>query len=98
MSELLHHVDVVVTSLERSLPFYRELLRRLGRDGESTIEGERGERVHYLDGGLGLRERQSGGDVDRYTLGLHHLAFDASSRAVVDDVAAWAADVESGPG
>jgi glyoxylase I family protein len=98
MSELLNHVDLVVTSLERSLPFYRELLRRLGRDGESTIEGERGERVHYLDGGLGLRERQSDGDVDRYTLGLHHLAFDASSRAVVDDVAAWAADIESGPG
>jgi catechol 2,3-dioxygenase-like lactoylglutathione lyase family enzyme len=39
-------VDVVVSSLERSLPFYRELLRRLG---------------------------------------LHHLAFDVPSRAVVDE-------------
>jgi glyoxylase I family protein len=97
MSQLFNHVDVVVSSLERSLPFYRELLQRLGREGEGTIEGERGERVHYLDGGLGLRERQSDGDVDRYALGLHHLAFDAASRAVVDDVAAWARDIESGP-
>jgi glyoxylase I family protein len=97
MSQLFNHVDVVVSSLERSLPFYRELLERLGHAGEGTIEGERGERVHYLDGGLGLRERQSGGDVDRYALGLHHLAFDAASRAVVDEVAAWAESIESGP-
>jgi glyoxylase I family protein len=97
MSELLDHVDVVVSSLERSLPFYRDLLKRLGHDGESTIAGERGERVHYLGGRLGLRERQSEGAVDRYTLGLHHLAFAAPSRAVVDDVAAWAPDLESRP-
>ena len=97
MSELFNPVDLVVSSLDRSLPFYRELLRRLGRAGEGDIVGERGERVVYLDGGLGLRERQSDGDVDRYRLGLHHVAFDASSRAVVDEVGAWAQDVESGP-
>jgi glyoxylase I family protein len=97
MSQLFNHVDVVVSSLERSLPFYRALLRRLGYVGEGAIVGERGEHVVYLDGGLGLRERQSDGDVDRYRLGVHHLAFDAASRAVVDDVAAWATDLESGP-
>jgi glyoxylase I family protein len=97
MSQLFNHVDVVVSSLDESLPFYRELLRLLGRKGEGTIEGERGERVHYLDGGLGLRQRQSDGGVDRYALGLHHLAFEAASRAVVDAVAAWARDIESGP-
>jgi len=98
MSRLFNHVDVVVTSLERSLPFYRELLRRLGWEGEGPIRGERGEVVIYLEGGLGLRERQSEGDVDRYRVGLHHLAFDAASRAMVDDVASWATDLESGPG
>jgi glyoxylase I family protein len=97
MIQVFNHVDVVVSSLERSLPFYRALLRRLGRVGEGMIVGERGEHVVYLDGGLGLRERQSDGDVDRYRLGLHHLAFDAASRAVVDDVGAWASHVESGP-
>jgi catechol 2,3-dioxygenase-like lactoylglutathione lyase family enzyme len=98
MSELFNHVDVVVTSLERSVPFYRQLLRRLGQVGEGFITGERGEHVVYLGTGLGLREAQSAGAVDRYALGLHHLAFDAASRAVVDDVGAWAQDVESGPG
>ena len=98
MGALFNHVDLVVSSLDRSLPFYRELLRLLGDDGEGTIEGERGEQVHYLGSGLGLREHQSDGSVDRYALGLHHLAFDAASRAVVDRVGAWAADVESGPG
>jgi len=98
MGALFNHVDLVVTSLDRSLSFYRELLALLGHDGEATIEGERGERVHYLDGGLGLRERQSEGGVDRYTLGMHHVAFDARSREVVDRVAAWAGGIESGPG
>jgi glyoxylase I family protein len=97
MSELFNHVDLVVSSLDRSLPFYRELLRRLGRVGDGMIVGERGEHVVYLSGGLGLRERQSDGDVDRYRLGLHHVAFDAASRAVVDEVGAWAQEVESGP-
>jgi hypothetical protein len=46
MSQLFNHADVVVASLDRSLPFYRKLPRRLGHDGEGTIEGERGERVH----------------------------------------------------
>ena len=98
MGALFNHVDLVVTSLERSLPFYRALLGILGEEGEATIEGERGERVHYLGSGLGLRERQSEGGVDRYTLGMHHVAFDARSREVVDRVAAWAGDIESGPG
>ena len=68
MRRLFNHVDVVVSSLERSLLFYRELLRRLGWEGEGPIRG----------------------DVDRYRVGLHHLAFDAASRAMVDGVASWA--------
>ena len=37
MGALFDHVDLVVTSLERSLPFYRELLGILGEAGEATI-------------------------------------------------------------
>ena len=53
-------------------------------------------------GELGLRERQSGdGPPDRYALGLHHIAFRAASRAVVDERAVWlrarGAAIESGP-
>jgi glyoxylase I family protein len=90
--------------MERSLPFYRALLAHLGSTGEGSIVGERGEIVVYLTlagGAVGLREG-SAGVVDRYAPGLHHLAFDAASREVVDAVAAWlrdeGADVEGGPG
>jgi glyoxylase I family protein len=89
----VHHVDLVVTSIERSLPFYRELLGPLGWHRLSEVEGERGETIWYLGGpacSVGLREAQSGeGPYDRYSVGLHHLAFEAQSRAVVDERADW---------
>jgi glyoxylase I family protein len=91
--------------MERSLPFYRALLSHLGATNEGSIVGERGEVVVYLNGpggAVGLREASSAGAVDRYAPGLHHLAFDAPSREVVDAVAAWlrdeGADIEGGPG
>ena len=107
--EAISHIDLVVRSFERSLPFYRELLGPLGYVHSGEIIGERGERVVYLTrhgggGGVGLREAQSSSPpdgYDRYEVGLHHLAFNASGRALVDDRARWArergAEVESGP-
>jgi glyoxylase I family protein len=107
--EAIDHVDLVVSSLERSLPFYEGVLRFLGYVEVGEIVGERGERVVYLsrhqtDGTIGLRERRSasGPDVqDRYALGLHHLAFSVVNREIVDKIAAWAseagAEIESGP-
>ena len=93
----LHHVDLVVSSLERSLPLYRELLEPLGYTELNDITGERGEPVWYLDGdgvgaSLSLREAQTRptAPYDRYSLGLHHLAFEAESREVVDERLAWA--------
>ena len=88
----LNHVDLVVSSVERSLPFYRELLGPLGWHRLSEVEGERGETIWYVGGpvcSLGLREAQSAGPVDRYAVGLHHVAFDAPSRAAVDERAQW---------
>jgi catechol 2,3-dioxygenase-like lactoylglutathione lyase family enzyme len=105
----IDHLDLVVTSLERSLEFYRGLLEPLGYVRVSEIEGERGERVLYLGriGGIGsvsLREARSDAHpvpYDRYAVGLHHLAFAASSRSAVDERAAWlrdrGAEIESGP-
>jgi glyoxylase I family protein len=89
----VHHIDLVVTSIDRSLPFYREVLGPLGWHGIGEVEGERGETIWYLSGAgcsIGLREAQSPGDaVDRYRVGLHHLAIEAGSRAVVDERADW---------
>ena len=93
----MHHVDIVVSSLERSLPFYRELLGPLGYTAADAAEGERGEVIWYLDGegvgaSLGIREAQSesGAAYDRYAVGLHHLAFEAASKESVDERYRWA--------
>ena len=100
----VHHVDLVVSSIERSLPFYRDLLAPLGYHRISEVEGERGETIWYLDGpevALGLREAQTDGTHDRYRVGIHHVAFEAWSRGLVDERAAWlaerGAEIESQP-
>jgi glyoxylase I family protein len=105
----IHHLDLVVSEMERSLPFFRDLLAPLGYTREGGIEGERGEPVVYLghvsgESAIGLRRRQSdahGAPYDRYALGVHHVAFSAASREVVDERAAWLAErgvtIEGGP-
>jgi glyoxylase I family protein len=106
----LDHLDLVVTSLERSQPFYQELL---GLTQASEIVGERGEKVVYISRpgeepagnfSIGLREKQSDAHAtpyDRYGVGVHHVAFEVDSREVVDERAAWlraqGAEIESGP-
>ena len=107
--EAIDHLDLVVSSLERSLAFYRGLLQPLGYVGTGEIEGERGERVVYLSrhgggGSVSVRERQSEAHptpYDRYGVGIHHIAFAASSRERVDERAEWllseGAEIESGP-
>jgi glyoxylase I family protein len=105
----IHHLDLVVGSLARSLPFYRELLRPIGFVREGPITGERGEHVVYLDhistdSAIGLREAQSNAHpppYDRYAIGVHHVAFAAVDRSMVDERAAWlrenGVEIESGP-
>ena len=102
----MQHVDLVVSSIERSLPFYRDLLAPLGFHRIGEVEGERGETIWYLSGAasaIGLREAQtpSEGPYDRYRVGLHHVAFEAHSRGAVNERAGWlrdqGAEIESGP-
>ena len=103
----LDHVDLVVRSLDRSLPWYRELLAPLGYTRESEIEGEQGERVVYLNGSgrlgaVSLRSAVGEAEVDRYRVGsVHHVCFGAGSREQVDAAAEWlrgaGAEIESGP-
>ena len=109
MIDAIHHLDLVVTSLERSLPFYQELL---GWTESGEIVGERGERVVYIWppgsadslGSLGLREKQSNANpvpYQRYGVGVHHVAFRAASRSKVDERFRWlrerGAEIESEP-
>jgi catechol 2,3-dioxygenase-like lactoylglutathione lyase family enzyme len=106
----ISHVDLVVTSVRRSLPFYRGLLEPLGWSGLHEVRGEEGETIHYLSvegpgvAAIGLREKRSdahGVPYDRYAVGVHHLCFDVPSRESVDERARWlldyGAEIESGP-
>lgn len=104
----LDHLDLVVSSVDRSLPFYQELLGPLGWRWVHEVEGERGEIIYYLfrrdgRGSIGLRARQPEGASrhDRYAVGIHHVALNAGSRRAVDRAARWArerdVEIESGP-
>jgi glyoxylase I family protein len=102
----VHHVDLVVSSILPSPPFYRGLLAPLRWHRIGEVVGERGETIWYISGpggSLGLREAQTPADepVDRYRVGLHHLALEAGSRYAVDERADWlrsqGAEIESGP-
>jgi glyoxylase I family protein len=106
----ISHVDLVVHSIARSLPFYRGLLEPIGWTGVRQVRGEQGETIYYLSvegpgfAALGLREQRSdahGVPYDRYAVGVHHLCFDVPSRAVVDERARWLrahdAPIESAP-
>jgi glyoxylase I family protein len=103
----IHHLDLVVSDVERSTRFYSELLRGLGWSGTLDLEGERGEKIWYLqaqDTWVGLRQKQSDAHAvpyDRYAVGVHHVAFEAASRDAVDRCWAWvltqSVETESAP-
>jgi catechol 2,3-dioxygenase-like lactoylglutathione lyase family enzyme len=105
----MDHVDLVVGDLARSLEFYEGLLGPMGWTSTRRIDGERGEDVFYIgaespgrDFALSLRSAQSPlGPYDRYSIGVHHLAFWAPSRTVVDERFSWVvsvgASIESEP-
>jgi catechol 2,3-dioxygenase-like lactoylglutathione lyase family enzyme len=97
----ISHVDLVVSSIERSLDFYLGLLEPLGWCNHSTVEGEHGQTIHYLSvpgtgvSAIGLREAISGAHAvpyERRAVGIEHLCLDVPSRAVVDERAGWARD------
>jgi catechol 2,3-dioxygenase-like lactoylglutathione lyase family enzyme len=88
----LGHVDLVCRDLERSLAFYAAVFGPLGLEPPVTVEGERGERIHYLrfptpgSGSLGLRQALEEQDFVLYAAGLHHVAFAVESHEDVDEV------------
>jgi catechol 2,3-dioxygenase-like lactoylglutathione lyase family enzyme len=85
----IHHVDLAVADVERSLAFYRALLQPLGWTEELRFPTYRGtEEVVYLHepksrAGLGLR-KADGGEHAYYGVGLEHLAFEVEERDEVD--------------
>jgi catechol 2,3-dioxygenase-like lactoylglutathione lyase family enzyme len=95
----IHHVDLAVTDVERSLAFYRDVLVPLGWTDTVRYPTYRGsEEVVYLQHpatkcGLGIRPADSDG-YRYYGVGIEHLAFEVDEREEVD--AAHARCVERG--
>lgn len=88
----LGHVDLVCRDLDRSLAFYAAVFGPLGLAAPFIVEGECGERIHYLrfplpgSGSLGLRQALEEQEFELYAPGLHHLAFEVESHEDVDGV------------
>ena len=81
-SGAIHHVDVSARDLRRSTAFYDCVLLFIGfRRGADVSEGP-----IWAGAGLevGLQPARSLSVHDRYSPGLHHLAFTAPSRTAVD--------------
>lgn len=84
MSGWIHHLDLTVTDLARSTPFYDQVLpllgfRRIADVGEGPLWA--GTSVEI---GLQQARPASWRKHDRYAPGLHHLALGAPSREAVD--------------
>jgi catechol 2,3-dioxygenase-like lactoylglutathione lyase family enzyme len=84
----LHHVDLAVADLERSLTFYLGVLGPLGAEEVYRYPSYRGtEEVVYLRLGaqvLGLRPAD-GGEHRYYEVGIEHFAVFVDSRQEVDE-------------
>jgi catechol 2,3-dioxygenase-like lactoylglutathione lyase family enzyme len=83
----IHHVDLAVADVERSLAFYLALLGPLGLTEDARLPSYRGtEEIVYLRFGdqyLGLRPAD-GGEHRYYDVGLEHLAFYVDTHDEVD--------------
>jgi catechol 2,3-dioxygenase-like lactoylglutathione lyase family enzyme len=86
MRGTMHHLDLTVRDLAASAPFYERVLGFLGyrcvRNQPDGIDWD-------LQTGLGtcsigLKPARSPGMHDRYSVGLHHFAWQAASRSDVD--------------
>ena len=82
----MHHIDLTVGDLGRSRPFYELVLGFLGyrcvKSADRLVVWE----LDLPDGvcGFAIRSAERARAHDRYTPGLHHLAWNADSREDVD--------------
>lgn len=84
---MLHHLALTASGLNRSLPFYDAVLSCLGytrtltRNQLAAWEGPHPEILLYQ-----AKAGQEGAAHTTYDPGIHHIAFRAETRAVVDQV------------
>ncbi|QDV05139.1 Glyoxalase/Bleomycin resistance protein/Dioxygenase superfamily protein [Planctomycetes bacterium Poly30] len=87
---MLHHVEIYVADLERTLSFWTHFMERLGYEPDRWSGGmnyRRGDDP-YLSFLAAPAEHLDPG-YHRKRVGLNHLAFRGRSREHVDELAAW---------
>lgn len=87
----IHHIDLTVTDLDRSREFYDLVLGYFGyvRVDDHEYGTDWDHRAGYPFQSIGIKIAQgenAGRPHDRYSAGLHHLAWNADSRADVDEL------------
>ena len=82
----VHHIDLTVSDLDRCGRFYDAVLGflgyRQGRRGETWIDWDMG--APHCASSIAIRLAKTDRQHDRYSRGLHHLAWVADSRDDVD--------------
>lgn len=88
---MLHHIEIYVSDLERSVEFWTPFMEKLGYEAEQWSGG-----MNYVTGMtepylclLQVSNEHRSAGYHRKRVGLNHLAFMAKSRQHVDEVRAW---------
>jgi catechol 2,3-dioxygenase-like lactoylglutathione lyase family enzyme len=89
---MLHHVEIYVSDLERSVAFWTPFMQRLGWQADRWPGG-----MNYAQAGPGspylcflpAPAGHLSAGYHRQRVGLNHLAFHGRSRGHVDEMAAW---------
>jgi glyoxylase I family protein len=82
----IHHIDITVSDLGVSTAFYDQVLKLMGFRrirGSGEVPLWAGDRMEVA---LRQARPENNRTHDRYSPGLHHLAFGAPDRAAVDHV------------
>lgn len=88
---MLHHVELYVADLERSMAFWTPFMAQLGYEADRWSEGMnyvRGREEPYICL-LQAEHQHAVAGYHRKRIGLNHLAFRATSREQVDQVTNW---------
>ena len=90
MRGLIHHIDLTVKSAKASRSFYESVLGFMGYELSDTTEFgfdfdlDTGDETYCSIGIRDERGPNAGRVHDRYTVGLHHIAWNAASMEDVD--------------
>jgi catechol 2,3-dioxygenase-like lactoylglutathione lyase family enzyme len=87
---MLHHVEIYVSDLERSVAFWTPFMAKLGYEPDRWPGGMNyvKDREAYFCLLQAPSEHLAAG-YHRKRVGLNHLAFRGRSKAHVDEIAAW---------